>query len=125
MLTTEVENYPGFVDGIMGPELMANFREQAARFGAEYLTAKVTRVDCPSSQFACGSGRPEVARPVHGRAVIVATGARSLMLGPPHEERLLGHGVSTCATCDGFFFREPATSPLSAGATRPSRRRSS
>ena len=101
MLTTEVENYPGFVDGIMGPELMMNFRAQAERFGAEFLTAKVTRVDFSSRPFGVWVGDDEY----RSRSVIVSTGARSLMLGLESEERLLGHGVSTCATCDGFFFR--------------------
>jgi len=106
MLTTEVENYPGFVDGIMGPELMGNFRAQAARFGAEYLTAKAARVDFSRRPFGIWVGDPEAPEPTHqARAVIVSTGARSLMLGLPSEARLLGHGVSTCATCDGFFFR--------------------
>ncbi|HUQ39950.1 MAG TPA: thioredoxin-disulfide reductase [Acidimicrobiales bacterium] len=101
MLTTEVENYPGFVDGIMGPELMVNFRAQAARFGAEYVTAKVDTIDFTASPFTVKAEGAEYA----ARAVIVATGARSLMLNLEAEARLLGHGVSTCATCDGFFFR--------------------
>ena len=106
MLTTDVENYPGFVDGIMGPELMAAFRGQAARFGAEYFTRKVSRVDLSSRPFAVWTDDPEAPEPdFQADALIVATGAQSLMLGVPGEDRLLGYGVSTCATCDGFFFR--------------------
>ena len=101
MLTTDVENYPGFPDGIMGPELMQRFREQAERFGAEFLTEKVTKVDLAARPF-----RVWVRDTVYeADAVIVSTGARSLMLGLEAETRLLGHGLSTCATCDGFFFR--------------------
>ena len=108
MLTTEVENYPGFVDGVMGPELMSIIREQAMRFGAELRTAKVSRLDLSSpSPFPLWVGDPDAGEPtVLADALIVATGARSLMLGCPNEDRLLGYGVSTCATCDGFFFRE-------------------
>jgi len=108
MLTTEVENYPGFVDGVMGPELMGIMRNQAIRFGAELRTAKVSRLDLSSpSPFPVWVGDPEAAEPtVEADALIIAMGARSLMLGCPNEERLLGYGVSTCATCDGFFFRE-------------------
>ena len=106
MLTTEVENFPGFIDGIMGPELMGNFRAQAARFGAEYVTEKATRVDLSSWPYGIWIGRDDGDEPtVRAKTVIVATGAYSLMLGLPEEERLLGHGLSTCATCDGFFFR--------------------
>jgi thioredoxin reductase (NADPH) len=106
MLTTEVENYPGFIDGIQGPELMGNFRAQAARFGAEFLTARVTRLDATSRPFKIWVGDREAPEPTHlAHAVIVSTGAQSLMLGLEAEERLLGHGLSTCATCDGFFFR--------------------
>jgi thioredoxin reductase (NADPH) len=107
MLTTDVENYPGFVDGIMGPDLMERFRDQAGRFGATFLSRKATRVDLSSRPFGVWTDSPADAGPdVAARALIVATGARSLMLGVPGEARLLGHGVSTCATCDGFFFRE-------------------
>jgi thioredoxin reductase (NADPH) len=106
MLTTDVENYPGFVDGIMGPELMTAFRDQAARFGAEYLTRKVRRVDLSRRPFAVWTDDPEAPEPDYlADALIAATGAQSLMLGVPGEDRLLGYGVSTCATCDGFFFR--------------------
>jgi len=106
MLTTEVENFPGFVQGVMGPELMGAFREQAARFGTEYVTAKVSRVDLSTRPFGLWVGDPDAVEPTYtAKALIVATGAKSLMLGLPDEERLLGYGVSTCATCDGFFFR--------------------
>ena len=101
MLTTDVENYPGFVDGVLGPDLMATFRAQAARFGAEYRTEKATRVDLSSRPFRVWVGDDEH----RARSVIVSTGARSLMLGVEHEIELIGSGVSTCATCDGFFFR--------------------
>ncbi|MGH9029304.1 MAG: thioredoxin-disulfide reductase [Acidimicrobiales bacterium] len=105
MLTTEVENYPGFVEGILGPELMDRFKGQAERFGAEFLTRKASKVELVRSPFPVWvEGQEE---PVAlAKALIVATGARSLMLGVPGEESLLGHGLSTCATCDGFFFRE-------------------
>jgi thioredoxin reductase (NADPH) len=106
MLTTEVENFPGFVDGIMGPELMQAFREQAARFGADYVTAKVSKVDLSARPFGVWVGDPDAAEPTYAaEALIISTGAQSLMLNLPNEERLLGYGVSTCATCDGFFFR--------------------
>ncbi|MGO8871153.1 MAG: thioredoxin-disulfide reductase [Acidimicrobiales bacterium] len=107
MLTTEVENFPGFVNGIMGPELMQAFREQAARFGADYVTAKASRVDLSSRPFGIWVGDPDATDPTYtAEALIISTGARSLMLNLPNEERLLGYGVSTCATCDGFFFRD-------------------
>jgi thioredoxin reductase (NADPH) len=101
MLTTEVENFPGFEHGIQGPELMMTMRAQAARFGTEFLTAKVTRVDLASSPKRVWVGADEY----QAHAVIISTGAKSLMLNLPAEEKLLGHGLSTCATCDGFFFR--------------------
>ncbi|MEL0040729.1 MAG: thioredoxin-disulfide reductase [Ilumatobacter sp.] len=101
MLTTEVENFPGFPEGVMGPELMANFRAQAERFGAEFITEKVTRVDFSERPFRVWIGDDEH----RAQSVIVSTGARSLMLGLEAEQRLIGHGLSTCATCDGFFFR--------------------
>jgi thioredoxin reductase (NADPH) len=107
MLTTDVENYPGFVDGIMGPDLMGRFRAQAERFGATYLTSKATRVDLSYRPFTVWAPDPVTGeeRAIRSHAVIVSTGARSLMLGLESEKRLLGYGVSTCATCDGFFFR--------------------
>ena len=101
MLTTEVENFPGFRDGIMGPDLMANMRAQAERFGTEILTDKVTRVDFSERPFRVWVREDEYL----ANAVIVSTGAQSLMLGLEAEQRLIGHGLSTCATCDGFFFR--------------------
>ncbi len=107
MLTTEVENFPGFVNGIMGPELMQAFREQAARFGADYVTAKASRVDLSHRPFGVWVGDPDAPEPTYAAdALIISTGAQSLMLNLPNEERLLGYGVSTCATCDGFFFRD-------------------
>jgi thioredoxin reductase (NADPH) len=107
MLTTDVENYPGFPEGVMGPELMASFRAQAERFGAEVITEKVSRVDFSSAPYSVWIGDPTAADPTfRAKAVIVSTGAQSLMLGLENEQRLIGYGVSTCATCDGFFFRE-------------------
>ncbi len=107
MLTTDVENYPGFVDGIMGPDLMGAMRAQALRFDAELRTAKVSRVEVAPRPFEVWIGDPGADEPtVLADTLIVATGARSLMLGVPNEGRLLGYGVSTCATCDGFFFRD-------------------
>jgi thioredoxin reductase (NADPH) len=107
MLTTDVENYPGFVEGVMGPELMVQFREQAARFGAEYITSKVSRVDFSTRPFRVWAPDPTTHQELEYRArsVIVSTGARALMLGLEAEARLIGYGLSTCATCDGFFFR--------------------
>lgn len=101
MLTTEVENFPGFPEGVMGPDLMINFRAQAERFGAEFITEKVTKVDFSSRPFKVWIRDTEYS----ANSIIVATGAQSLMLDLPRETALIGHGVSTCATCDGFFFK--------------------
>ncbi len=106
MLTTEVENYPGFADGIMGPDLMATMREQALRFETEIVTKRVTRVDLSARPYGVWTDDSDTVEPTHrADAIIIATGAQALMLGLEHEQRLLGHGVSTCATCDAFFFR--------------------
>jgi thioredoxin reductase (NADPH) len=102
MLTTLVENWPGVRDGIMGPELMAAMRAQVQHFGVEIRTADVTRVDLSSQPFLVVAGDGSEVR---ARALIVATGASPRLLGLPNETKLMGHGVSTCATCDGFFFR--------------------
>ena len=101
MLTTEVENFPGFPEGIMGPELMMRCREQAMRFGAQFLTEKVTKVDFSQRPFRVWVRDTQYT----ADSIIVSTGAQSLMLGLEEEKRLIGHCLSTCATCDGFFFR--------------------
>lgn len=107
MVTTDVENFPGFPQGIMGPELMIGMREQAQRFGADIRTEKVTKVDFSARPYGIWVGDPDVPEPTYqARAIIISTGAQSLMLNLPRETELIGHGVSTCATCDGFFFRD-------------------
>ena len=99
-LTTLVENFPGFPEGIQGPELIANMRRQAERFGAEYQMAHVTSADLSSRPFTLKVGKETV----QTRSLIIASGASARWLGLPSEQALIGHGVSSCATCDGFFF---------------------
>lgn len=113
-LTTMVENFPGFPDGIMGPDLMAAMKQQAARFGAEFVSGQATAVDL--------SGQPlkvtvDEKTTYETRALIIATGASAKMLGLPKERSLIGRGVSTCATCDGFFFRDRRLAVVGGGDT--------
>ena len=99
-LTTLVENFPGFPDGILGPQLVENMRKQAERFGAEYRMAHLTSVDLSQRPFLLHLSHQQV----HAQTLIIASGASARWLGLPHEQQLIGHGVSSCATCDGFFF---------------------
>ncbi len=137
MLTTDVENYPGFPEGVMGPDLMQMFRSQAERFGAQMVTDKVTKVDFSARPFGVWVGEagtdtgggadtdtpaePTQAEPTQteptykAEAVIVSTGAQSIMLGLDNEAELVGHGLSTCATCDGFFFRDQEIAVVGGG----------
>lgn len=102
-LTTMVENFPGFPEGIMGPDLMDNMRRQAARFGAEYVSGNAVACDLSSSPFTV---EVEGGKTYQAHSLIIATGASAKLLGLPNERSLIGRGVSTCATCDGFFFRD-------------------
>ena len=115
MLTSDVENYPGYKDGVMGPDMMEEFEEQAARFGAEMRPDNVERVDFserPFKLWAEGEGEPVLAR-----TVVIATGAQARWLGLESEERLFGKGVSGCATCDAFFFRGKKVAVVGGGDT--------
>ena len=112
MTTTEVENFPGFVDGVMGPELMESMRKQAARFGAELITDDVVEMDLKSEIKTIKDGSGNV---VQTRAVILATGSAYKHIGLANEDRLSGRGVSWCATCDGFFFRDQTIAVVGGG----------
>lgn len=113
MITSDVENYPGFPGGIQGPELMQLFRDQAERFGTKIVERDVTRVDFSTRPFGLWVGEDEY----RAESVIVATGASALWLGLPSEEHFRGRGVSACATCDGFFFREREIAVVGGGDT--------
>ncbi|MCI4323042.1 MAG: thioredoxin-disulfide reductase [Thermoplasmata archaeon] len=112
MLTTDVDNFPGFPEGIQGPELMDRMRAQAARFGTQFVDANVTKVDFSRRPFRLEMG---LAGTMVADAVIVATGANARWLDLPSEQRLRGHGVSACATCDGFFFKSKALAVVGGG----------
>ncbi len=113
MITTDVENYPGFPDGILGPELMDQFRKQAERFGTRLHQVDVTEVDFSTRPFRINVGADEYT----ADAVIIATGASATWLGVPGEDKLTGKGVSACATCDGFFFRDKELIVVGGGDT--------
>jgi thioredoxin reductase (NADPH) len=117
MLTSDVENYPGYREGVMGPDMMDDFEAQAARFGAKMRPENVERVDLserPFKLWAEGSGAEE---PVLAKSVVIATGAKAKWLGLPGEQRLMGRGVSGCATCDGFFFKDKRVAVVGGGDT--------
>jgi thioredoxin reductase (NADPH) len=112
-LTTLVENFPGFPEGIQGPELIENMRKQAQRFGAEYHLGHVTSADLGVRPFTLHVGKHQV----HAKSLIIASGASARWLGLPHEQQLIGHGVSSCATCDGFFFSGKEIAVVGGGDT--------
>jgi thioredoxin reductase (NADPH) len=111
MITSDVENYPGYADGILGPTMMADFRRQAERFGAEFMTDDVTRVDFSERPFRVYVGNDEY----RADSIIVATGASARQLGLPSEQTMQGRGVSYCATCDGAFFRDKIVAVVGGG----------
>jgi len=113
MITTDVENFPGFPDGVMGPELMEQMRKQAERFGTRIVTSNVTDVDFTERPFKVWVGQDLY----EGDSVVISTGASARWLGVPGEERLTGFGVSACATCDGFFFRDKELVVVGGGDT--------
>jgi thioredoxin reductase (NADPH) len=112
-LTTHVENFPGFPDGIMGPELIENMRKQAAKFGTEFKSGVITDVDVSQRPFKIVAGKDTY----EAKALIVAAGASARLIGLPNERELIGHGVSTCATCDGYFFRGKPIGVVGGGDT--------
>ncbi|MCA1849102.1 MAG: thioredoxin-disulfide reductase [Actinobacteria bacterium] len=115
MLTSDVENYPGYRDGVVGPDMMDDFEAQAARFGAKMRPQNVERVDFSERPFKLWAEDED--EPVFARAVVIATGAKAKWLGLPGEERLMGRGVSGCATCDGFFFKDKRVAVVGGGDT--------
>ena len=110
-LTTEVENYPGFPEGIMGPELVENMKKQAQRFGAQYIAGDVTKADLSKRPFTLQVGDETI----ETKTLIIASGASARWLGLESEKKLIGHGVSSCATCDGFFFRDKPVTVIGGG----------
>src|SRR5215204_1787280 len=115
MLTSDVENYPGYKDGVMGPDMMDDFEAQAARFGAKMRPENVDRVDFLTRPFKLWAEDEE--EPTLARTVVIATGAQAKWLGLPGESRLMGRGVSGCATCDGFFFKDKRVAVVGGGDT--------
>ncbi len=111
MLTSDVENYPGYPKGVLGPEMMADFRKQAERFGTRYLTKDVTRVDLKKRPFLVEVGEEKF----EAKSIIISTGASARLIGLPNEKRLMGKGVTTCATCDGAFFRNMEVAVVGGG----------
>src|ERR687896_1638845 len=117
MLTSDVENYPGYREGVTGPEMMDDFEAQAARFGAQMRAENVERVDLSERPFKLWAEGSEADEPVLAKSVVIATGAKAKWLGLPGEQRLMGRGVSGCATCDGFFFKDKKVAVVGGGDT--------